>query len=103
MSYSNKTFQRFIRDELNTINKEFKDKGYNVHSHEDVSTYKGWQDEGRKVKKGEKGLKLTSKQKYTQPLFNCGSLLYENGKQVFAKFPKTYVLFHAEQTEKVIA
>ena len=103
MSYSNITFQRFIRDELNNINKGFSDKGYNVHSPEDVSTYKGWQDEGRKVKKGEKGLKLTSTNKYTQPLRYAGSFLYEDGKQVFAKFPKTYVLFHAEQTESVIA
>ena len=102
MSYSNITFQRFIRDELNNINKGFSDKGYNVHHETDFNTYKGWKDEGRKVKSGEKGLKLTSNKKYTQPIFNCGSLVYENGKQVFAKFPKTYVLFHAEQTEKVI-
>tara|TARA_B100000131_G_C17988695_1_gene561623 strand:+ start:63 stop:374 length:312 start_codon:yes stop_codon:yes gene_type:complete len=103
MSHSNITYQRFIRDELTQINKEFNEKGYKVHSPDDVRTYKGWMDEGRKVKKGEKGLKLTSNNKYTQPIFNCGSLVYENGKQVFAKFPKTYVLFHAEQTESVTA
>ena len=71
MSHSSITYQRFIRDELTQINKEFNQKGYNVHSPDDVSTYKGWQVEGRKVKTGEKGLKLTSNNKYTQPLFNC--------------------------------
>ena len=102
MSYSSLTYQRFVHDELTKINQEFNQIGYKVHHEDDINTYKGWQVEGRKVKTGEKGLKLTSNKKYTQPIFNCGSLVYEKGKQVFAKFPKTYVLFHVEQTERVI-
>ena len=50
MTYSSITYQRFIHDELSRINKEFNEKGYSVHHETDFNTYKGWQDEGRKVK-----------------------------------------------------
>ena len=83
--------------------KKFNDKGFKVHCDDDINTYKGWKDEGRKVKTGEKGLKLTSHNRYIQPIITNGSTVYENGKQAFAKFNKTYVLFHFEQTESVIA
>ncbi len=103
MSYPSLTYQRFVHDELTKINQEFNQIGYKVHHEDDINTYKGWKDEGRKVKTGEKGLKLTSHNRYIQPIINNGSRVYQNGKQAFAKFNKTYVLFHFEQTESVIA
>jgi len=103
MSYQSLTCQRFVYDELTQINQEFNEIGYKVHHEDDINTYKSWKDEGRKVKTGEKGLKLTSHNRYIQPIINNGSRVYQNGKQAFAKFNKTYVLFHFEQTESVIA
>ena len=103
MSYPSLTYQRFVHDELIQINQEFNQIGYKVHHEDDINTYKGWKDEGRKVKTGEKGLKVTSHNRYIQPIITNGSRVYENGKQAFAKFNKTYVLFHFEQTESVIA
>ena len=104
MSDFSKTYRRFIADELTNINQQFKDKGFNVHSSEDVNTYKGWINQGRKVKYGEKGLKVESNNKYSQPLFNCGApIIDEKDKTQFAQFKKTYCLFHWDQTETVIA
>jgi len=98
---SPKTYERFIEDDFNIIQEEFnKEKELSVETADDFSTYIGWKERNRKVRRGEKGVKVQSSKAYPQPLFSMGHpRLNEKGKQVFAKYQKEFCLFHYEQTE----
>jgi hypothetical protein len=98
---SAKTYERFIDDDFNIIKDEFyKLKGLSVETTDDFCTYDGWMDRKRKVKRGEKSLKVLTSQSYPQPLFYYGApKTDEKGKILFAKYPKEFALFHLEQTE----
>ena len=97
---SQKTYERFIEDDFNIIQEEFnKEKGLSVKTADDFSTYIGWKERNRKVKRGEKAVRVQSSQAYPQPLFSMGHpRLDEKGNQVFAKYQKDFFLFHYAQT-----
>ena len=98
------TYEKFIVDDFNIIKNEFDKKGYRVRSASDFGTYKCWLDKGRKVKVGNRGLKLESSKKYPRPYFEYKSpQLDAKGRQVFRYCKKTYVLFHKDQTEYITA
>ena len=43
-------YEKFIIDDFNIIANEFDKKGYSVKDTTDFETYKGWLEQGRKVK-----------------------------------------------------
>jgi len=49
-----KTYQSFISDDLDLVKDAFTEYGYSIQTEEDFSTYDGWNDRNRKVKRGEK-------------------------------------------------
>ncbi len=100
-SASTKNYEKFITDDFSKIHDEFSAKGYSIHSADDFSTYVGWKEKGRKVKRGEKGVKFESSNDYAQPLFSYDAPVIDpkTGKQQFYKGKKSYTLFALEQTE----
>lgn len=73
--------------------KHFQALGYaDVRPRENVLTFWAWQAVGRKVKKGEHGLKLTTwiVRETEDP---------KTGEKKTRRYPKTAVVFHFEQTE----
>ena len=96
-------YTKFSNEELDDIKIEFDAFGYPVNDVEDFCTYKGWLSKGRKVKKGEKGLKIESSHIYSKPLFHCGSPMLDakTGRQKFYKGTQTFVLFAVQQTEEL--
>ena len=101
MIKEHKNYQRFISDDFENVKDQFAEIGYYIEEEDDFCTYQGWKEKGRKVKRGEKGLKVTSSLAYSQPVFYYGTPVYdkETGKQKFARYPKSFVLFHITQTE----
>ena len=95
-----KNYGYFINDELSLIKEYFlNEKGLEVAGGEDICTYIGWKERGRKVKRGEKAVKVKTKNLYSVPLFDQGApVLDEKGRQCFAKLGKVWCLFHKEQT-----
>ena len=100
--YSTINYDKFVNNEFNLIKHEFEEVGYKVNSETDFSTYQGWINKGRKVKRGQKGLTIKTSQKYSMPLFihGCPIIDPNTGKQKFFKGTKRYTLFSKEQTEK---
>lgn len=97
-----KTYLKFIDDDFEDIKEEFEKLGMQVVEEKDFCTYDGWKERGRKVKRGSKGLTLQTSNAYSQPLWRNGYPLYdESGKRRFAKFNKSFCLFHIEQTEEL--
>lgn len=97
-----KTYERFAFDDFNQIQEEFKRNGFEVNAEDDFCTYQGWKEKGRKVRRGSTGIKIASSNSYSQPLFRMGHPLYdEEGKRKFAFYPKSFVLFHREQTKEL--
>ena len=97
-------YEKFIVDDFNIIADEFNKKGYSVKDTTDFETYKGWLNKGRKVKTGNRGLKLESSKPYPKPFYHYGSpKLDDKGNRVYRYCKKTFVLFHREQTELISA
>ena len=97
-------YQKFIIDDFNIIANEFNKKGYSVQDTSDFETYKGWLDKGRKVKTGNKGLKLESSKPYPKPFYDYNApKLDDKGRRVYRYCKKTFILFHKEQTEFINA
>lgn len=96
-------YTRFCEEELDTIKKEFNDFGFNVSDADEFSTYRGWMQKGRKVKRGEKGLKIETNHLYAKPLFHYGAPVIDKktGKQKFYKGTQRFVLFAIQQTEEL--
>lgn len=95
-----KTYQSFISDDLDLIKKEFSGNGFTIDTEDDFSTYDGWKEMNRKVKRGEKATIVVGSKPYSQPLWRDGApILDEKRKQVFGKFPPRFALFHRKQTE----
>lgn len=93
-------YEKFIIDDFNIIANEFNKKGYSVNDTSDFGTYKVWMEKGRKVKRGNKGLKLESSKPYAKPFYHYNSPMTDDkGKKVYRYCKKTFVLFHKEQTE----
>ena len=100
-SASTKNYEKFITDDFTEIHNQFSVNGYAVNSADDFSTYMGWKEKGRKVKIGEKGVKIESSNIYAQPLFYYDRPIIDpkTGRQKFYKGSKSYTLFSIEQTE----
>ena len=100
-SASTKLYEKFITDDFSQIRDQLTNKGYMINSAGDFSTYVGWRKKGRRVKRGEKGLTITSSKRYSQPHFyyNRPVMDEKTGRQVFYMKTKTYTLFALEQTE----
>jgi len=94
-------YLKFISNELDNIKVGFDMYGYPINGTEDFCTYKGWVEKGRKVKVGEKGMKIESADIYSQPLYENGRPVLDKrtGKQKFYKGTKRFVLFAVQQTE----
>ena len=96
------TYEKFIQDDFHFIQQEFYDFGFDVIHPDEIDTYDGWMIRGRRVKRGEKGLKLDTPNAYSQPLYQNGSpQIDEKGNRKFAKWSKRFCLFHFYQTEKL--
>ena len=100
MNYARR-YERFISDEALKIERVFSEHGYQVEDESDNATYDGWIDKGRKVKTGEKGVKVISSKPQAKPLYAGSSPIVDKktGKQKFACYPISFVLFHVKQTE----
>ena len=100
-SASTKNYEKFITDDFIQIHNKFYENGFKIKSADDFSTYIGWKEKGRKVKRGEKGVKVVSSNDYAQPLFYFNRPIIDpkTGKQQFYKGKKSYTLFALEQTE----
>ena len=97
-----KLYEMFLSNEFNNIQKSFAGIGKSVSTVEEVSTYKGWEGKGRKVKGGQKGLPVISDEVYPQIMFKCGEpILDEKGKKVIRKMSKRYNFFHVDQTKSI--
>ena len=95
-----KTYQSFISDDIDLIKEQFSVNGYTIDKEDDFSTYDGWKEKNRKVKRGEKATIVVGSKPYPQPLWRYGApILNAKGKQEFGKFPPKFALFHKEQTE----
>ena len=60
-----------------------------------VFTYNAWQSQGRQVRKGEHGIKITT-------FIPIPGKKDENGKTETKVRPKTAVVFHVSQTEPIV-
>tara|TARA_X000001382_G_scaffold120649_1_gene102332 strand:+ start:202 stop:513 length:312 start_codon:yes stop_codon:yes gene_type:complete len=97
-------YEKFIIDDFNIIADEFNKKGYSVRDTTDFETYKGWMEQGRKVKTGNRGLKFESSKPYAKPFYHYNSPMTDDkGRRVYRYCKKTFVLFHKEQTECINA
>ena len=94
-----KLLDKFIEKEFRLIQTEFSKEGIDIKSKEDVSTFKGWNKQGRKIVKGKKSVPIEGNNLYPQILFRNGSpKIDENGNKMVRKYKKTYNLFAKEQT-----
>ena len=96
-----KLLDKFIEKEFRLIQKEFSKEGIDIKSKEDVSTFKGWNKQGRKIVKGKKSVPIEGNNLYPQILFRNGNpKIDENGNKMVRKYKKTYNLFAKEQTRE---
>ena len=100
MPKSPKTYEKFINDDWEIIKDEFEKQGYPVRSGDDFTTYVGWKERDRVVKRGEVATHFKTTQKYSHPVFRYGGIVRdEKGKQQFHKYHHDFNLFHRNQTE----
>ncbi len=93
-------YEKFINDDFSIIQDEFNKEGYAVKDATDFATYKGWLDKGRKVKRGNKGLRFETSKTYPKPFYEgYVPKLDAKGRQYYRHCKKSFVLFHKEQTE----
>ena len=96
-------YLKFSSEELEEIKMEFDAFGYSVNEPDDFCTYAGWKQRGRRVKRGEKGMPIDSKNIYSKPIYTNGApaLDKRTGKQKFYKGTQRYTLFAIQQTEEL--
>lgn len=94
-------YEKFITDDFLLIQNCFKEQGYTIENATDFSTYQGWIDKGRKVKRGETAVIIESTNAYPHPVFLNGAQVYDKntGRKQFRRYRKKFVLFHKEQTK----
>ena len=97
-----KLYQTFLDNEFINIQQSFAGIGKSVSSIEEISTYKGWEKKGRKVKGGQKGLPICSEGTFPQIMFKCGEpILDPKGEKVIRHMGKKYNFFHIDQTSLI--
>jgi len=95
-------FNSWKSDNLPKIEKAFNEKGFEVVELDDIQHYQGFNELGRRVKRGEKSVYIQSDKTYPQPIFKNGQLIKdEQGKNVIREIKKGYSLFHVDQTVEV--
>ena len=94
-------YEKFITDDFLLIQDCFEEQGYSITNATDFSTYQGWIDKGRKVKRGEKAIIIESTNAYAQPVFLNGEQVYNDrtGRKQFRRYHKSFALFHKNQTK----
>ena len=93
-------YEEFVANEFDTIKKEFSKLGKEVITCDDFGSFKAWQDWGRRVKYGSKGLTVIGKNIYAQLMFKNGKPMKdEKGDNVIRHMEKLYSLFHKDQTK----
>ena len=98
----NDFFNSWKSDNLPKIEEAFKEKGIDVVEFNDVQHYQGFNELGRRIKRGEKSVYVLSDRTYPRPLFNQGGIIKdEKGKNVIRELKKGYSLFHVDQTVEV--
>ena len=98
----NDFFNSWKSDNLPKIEEAFKEKGIDVVEFNDVQHYQGFNELGRRIKKGEKSVYILSDRTYPRPIFNQGGIIKdEKGKNVIRELKKGYSLFHVTQTVEV--
>ena len=95
-------FNSWKSDNLPKIEEAFKEKGIDVVEFNDVQHYQGFNELGRRIKRGEKSVYVLSDRTYPRPIFNQGGVIKdEKGKNVIRELKKGYSLFHVDQTVEV--
>ena len=95
-------FNSWKSDNLPKIEEAFKEKGIDVVEFNDVQHYQGFNELGRRIKRGEKSVYILSDKTYPRPIFNQGGIIKdEKGKNVIRELKKGYSLFHVTQTVEV--
>ena len=95
-------FNSWKSDNLPKIEEAFKEKGIDVVEFNDVQHYQGFNELGRRIKRGEKSVYVLSDRTYPRPIFNQGGIIKdEKGKNVIRELKKGYSLFHVTQTVEV--
>ena len=95
-------FNSWKSDNLPKIEEAFKEKGIDVVEFNDVHHYQGFNELGRRIKRGEKSVYILSDKTYPRPIFNQGGIIKdEKGKNVIRELKKGYSLFHVTQTVEV--
>ena len=95
-------FNSWKSDNLPKIEEAFKEQGFEVAELNDIQHYQGFNELGRRVKRGEKSVYIQSDKTYPQPIFKNGQLIKdEQGKNVIREIKKGYSLFHVDQTTEV--
>ena len=98
----NDFFNSWKSDNLPKIEEAFKEKGIDVVEFNDVQHYQGFNELGRRIKRGEKSVYVLSDRTYPRPIFNQGGIIKdEKGKNVIRELKKGYSLFHVDQTVEV--
>ena len=98
----NDFFNSWKSDNLPKIEEAFKEKGIDVVEFNDVHHYQGFNELGRRIKRGEKSVYILSDKTYPRPIFNQGGIIKdEKGKNVIRELKKGYSLFHVTQTVEV--
>ena len=98
----NDFFNSWKSDNLPKIEGAFKEKGIDVVEFNDVQHYQGFNELGRRIKRGEKSVYILSDKTYPRPIFNQGGIIKdEKGKNVIRELKKGYSLFHVTQTVEV--
>ena len=95
-------FNSWKSDNFPKIEEAFKEKGIDVVEFNDVQHYQGFNELGRRIKRGEKSVYVLSDRTYPRPIFNQGGIIKdEKGKNVIRELKKGYSLFHVDQTTEV--
>ena len=95
-------FNSWKSDNFPKIEEAFKEKGIDVVEFNDVQHYQGFNELGRRIKRGEKSVYILSDKTYPRPIFNQGGIIKdEKGKNVIRELKKGYSLFHVTQTVEV--
>ena len=96
-------YSYFLENEFSAIQEAFLKSGKPIVSTDDVSTWVGWKEQGRRIKRGSKGISVMSNEKYPTTIFNNGApVIDEKRKQPMVRYAKKwYRFFHIDQTQLI--
>ena len=84
------------------IQSEFKKIGFVVDGPEDFHLLKGWNREGRRIKRGSRSLKVSSPNTTNNFVYKNGAtVLDSDGNPIIRSYAIAYDLFHRDQTREM--